>query len=119
MITQLDPVYGCELAQGRRDRDGYVFEGSDRSHQVVWERSHGPVPDGKELDHTCRRRACCALHHLELVTRSENERRKRWAHRVRIERCPLGHLLADQVIVTPEGGRVCRACRDVAVRQAT
>lgn len=114
MNVEHDPVYGCELAQGRRDREGYVFDGHKRAHVVAYERAHGPVPDDRELDHVCRRRSCVALVHLEAVTRSENERRKRWSYRARIARCPAGHALAETAIVTPEGGRVCRTCRDGA-----
>ncbi|MCA1833027.1 MAG: HNH endonuclease signature motif containing protein [Mycobacteriales bacterium] len=115
--TDFDPVYGCELAIGRRDKDGYVFAGERRAHLVAWDRAHGPVADGFELDHTCRRRACCSLDHLELVTRRENELRKRWSHRTRIASCPRGHRLSETAIVTPEGGRVCRTCRDLAVQE--
>ena len=32
----------------------------------------GPVPEGLELDHICRRRHCCNPAHLEPVTRREN-----------------------------------------------
>src|SRR5262245_38540844 len=105
-----DLVFGCEIALGRRDRDGYVLRGRDRAHRLAWERVHGPVPDGMELDHVCRRRDCIALHHLELVTRSENEKRKSWRYRMCREACANGHELRTTAIVTPEGGRVCRSC---------
>lgn len=117
MSTERDPVFGCELATGRRDREGYAFHGQARAHIAAWVAAHGPVPDGKELDHLCRRRHCSALHHLECVTRSENEKRKRWQYRARRTHCPRGHALAEHGVVTPEGGRVCRACnREAATR---
>lgn len=37
----------------------------------------GPIPDGKELDHLCKNRACCSPLHLEPVTHLENIRRRR------------------------------------------
>jgi hypothetical protein len=114
-MIEVDPIFGCHIATGRRDRDGYAFHGSTRAHIAAWTREHGPVPDGKVLDHLCRRRACCAPHHLEAVTQSENERRKSWAYRSRIARCPRGHDLRTNAILTPEGGRVCRQCN----REAT
>ena len=110
MSTERDPVFGCELWTGRLDRDGYGFHGRSRAHIVAWTPSHGPVPEGFELDHLCRRRHCCALHHLELVTRRENELRKSWRYRARRTMCPRGHSLATNRIVTPEGGCVCRRC---------
>ena len=110
MSHELDETFGCHLATGRRDRDGYAFHGSTRAHIVAWTRLHGVVPDGLVLDHLCRRRHCCAPHHLEPVTQSENERRKQWKHRARRTTCPKGHPLSSNGIVTPEGGRVCRQC---------
>lgn len=102
--------FGCELATGRLDRDGYSYHGKSRGHIVAWVAKHGPVQPGLELDHMCRRRHCSALHHLEAVTRSENELRKSWRYRVKRKLCPRGHELAVHGVMTPEGGRVCRAC---------
>lgn len=114
MSFEIDPLYGCHLATGRRDKDGYAWHGRSRAHKVAWESQHGLVPDGMELDHACRRRHCQALHHLELVTRSENEKRKSWRYRARRTKCPVGHDMSLNAIVTPEGGRVCRACNQEA-----
>ena len=116
MSAARDPVFGCELWTGRLDRDGYPFHGSSRAHIVAWIAERGELPDGMEIDHLCRRRHCCALHHLEAVTRSENEKRKRWQYRARRTHCSRGHALAEHSVVTPEGGRVCRQCnRDAAM----
>ena len=114
----MDPVFGCHIHTGRLDRDGYGYHGSSRAHIVAWTRLHGAVPAGLVLDHLCRRRACCAPHHLEAVTQSENEMRKGWGYRARRKACPRGHELATNAILTPEGGRVCRTCnRDAADAQ--
>lgn len=45
------------------------------AHRLVYEREHGPVPDGQELDHLCRNRRCVNPGHLEVVTRRTNARR--------------------------------------------
>ena len=124
MSTERDPVFGCELRTTKLDKDGYAFFGRSRAHIVEWEAANGRVPEapdgsGKmEIDHLCRRRNCVALHHLELVTRGENERRKSWRYRARRTHCPRGHDLATNGIVTPEGGRVCRQCNRDAERQS-
>lgn len=114
--------YGCVRSTARLDRDGYAFEGRSRAHIVAWVQAHGPMPvdkDGKPmvLDHLCRRRNCRAVHHLEPVTQSENEKRKSWKYRARRTHCPMGHELAINGIVTPEGGKVCRACNREAQQQ--
>jgi len=113
-LVEADPIYGCSLFVGKRDRDGYgvVWSGSKpprRAHSVAWEEARGPVPQGKELEHRCRRRNCVRIEHLKLVTRSQNEKLKSWARRARETRCEAGHDMRD-CITTPEGGRLCRRC---------
>lgn len=112
--VEVDPHYGCWLWRQRIDGDGYARTKSGAlAYRIVYEAEVGPIADGLEPDHTCRRRECCAPHHLDLVTREENERRKRWRRRLKITHCPRGHELTSLVaIVTPQGGRVCRTCRD-------
>lgn len=106
MTAIRDPIFGCLIATGRLDRDGYAYHGKTRAHLVAY----GPVPPGLEVDHLCRRRACVERSHLEAVTRAENERRKSWAWRFRRATCPRGHSMANAVI-TPERGRLCRTCQ--------
>lgn len=125
MSTVRDPVFGCELATGRVDREGYAFFGKTRAHIAAWERVRGVITQTDEhgarleLDHMCRRRNCCALHHLELVTRSENEKRKSWRYRVKRATCPKGHDLKLHAATTPEGGITCRVCNREAMGATT
>jgi hypothetical protein len=48
---------------------------STLAHRAVYEHHVGPIPDGLELDHLCRVRACVNPAHLEPVTHKENVRR--------------------------------------------
>lgn len=45
------------------------------AHRWFYERERGAVPNGMELDHLCRNRACCNPAHLEAVPHTENVRR--------------------------------------------
>jgi len=117
LVVESDAVFGCELVLAPLDRDGYGRIGRKLAHVALWEREHGPVPHGMELDHLCRRRACVALHHLEVVTRGVNEQRKLWRVRARRTHCPRGHDMKLNAAVTSEGGRVCRACNQEAKGQ--
>lgn len=42
------------------------------AHRTAYEMLVGPVPDGLEIDHLCRNRACVNPNHMEVVTAKEN-----------------------------------------------
>lgn len=42
------------------------------AHRVMYETIVGPIPEGLDIDHLCRNRACVRPKHLEPVTRQEN-----------------------------------------------
>lgn len=64
-----------------KDGYGYMWDSqrgtSRRSHAVFYERRHGQVPTGLQLDHLCENRACVNPDHLEPVTQTINIRRGR------------------------------------------
>jgi hypothetical protein len=45
------------------------------AHVFFYERIHGPVPEGLELDHLCEVPLCINPNHLEAVTHTINMRR--------------------------------------------
>lgn len=72
----------CWVWQRAKNQYGYAIQkpprGSERSwlvHRVKWEEQNGPIPDGLDLDHLCRVRACVRPSHQQPVTRKENLRR--------------------------------------------
>lgn len=107
---------GCWEWTGAR-RDGYGrfrHAGKMRAaHRWAYEHFVGPIPDGLDLDHSCRRHWCVNPEHLDPATRQENTLRgegiaARWADRTH---CGAGHeFTAGNVYRTPAGARRCRAC---------
>lgn len=81
----------CWVWIGARSSKGYGscrHQGSSRqAHIVVWEiltgRRLARMRVRRELDHLCRNRWCVNPHHLEPVSRGENNRRSTcWHHLV-------------------------------------
>lgn len=115
---------GCWVWTAGKISAGYgtiSFGGRDRrTHCVAWEFQHGPVPDGLELDHLCRNRACCNPAHLEPVTHRENLRRGPTLSGINAAKthCIRGHKLSgSNLFVNKKGHRVCRACKAFKMRE--
>lgn len=112
--VSVDLLYGCWLWESKLDKQGYGIKWiggkAHLAHLLVYEHEIGPVPKDKALDHLCRRRNCVNPAHLEPVSQSLNERRKRWRHRTRQKVCRNGHEYHRHGRLTPQGGKVCRIC---------
>jgi hypothetical protein len=103
VLNRVDDVNGCWVFQGAKSW-GYGVLGTGRrgdgtrrmtsAHRVVYEALVGPVPEGLDLDHLCRNRACVNPTHLEPVTRQVNLLR--------------GNDEANTHVY--RGMRLCRAC---------
>lgn len=67
------------------------------AYRIAYEWMVGPIPEGMQLDHLCRRKDCVNPHHLEPVTRAENQRRVRVAGPFKpVSYCRNGHALAAE-----------------------
>lgn len=111
----------CWLWAGDRRKDGYgeiVFRGQRhvRIHRLIFAWLLHPLPRGRdsgELDHLCRRPACCNPIHLEFVPHQVNVLRGQspFARNARKLQCPIGHPYSgDNLYIGIAGNRQCRAC---------
>lgn len=86
--VQVDPITGCHVWKGALNEKGYgQFSirrtrdekrnsrwGNRRVRAAKWlfERVHGKVESGFEVDHGCCNRACVNLDHLRKLTKAQN-----------------------------------------------
>lgn len=76
VLQQIDS--GCIISTSHKlNPDGYLRKRIDNKlvmyHRHVWEQHNGPIPEGYEVDHKCRNRACCNIDHLQLLGISEHK----------------------------------------------
>ena len=94
---------GCVIWVKSKTSKGYgqiKYEGGMRYvHRVAWEIAYGTPPDDVVINHICGNRACFALDHLELLSRSGNA-----AYRVSPSRARSGYR---NVYLQPNGRYQC------------
>ena len=68
----------CIIAKGEITRLGYIrlWNKGNRilAHRYEYEKVHGAIQEGFEIDHICRNRACCNVNHLRAVNHTKNMR---------------------------------------------
>jgi hypothetical protein len=87
-----DPATGCWLWIAARDRRASTPYGKintrrpdgrclmKQAHRVSYETFVGPIPEGHEIDHTCRNGYCINPAHLEAVPPATNKARRVYKH---------------------------------------
>lgn len=74
--VERQPGDGCWVFTGARDSKGYgqigVAGRTVRAHRLAWELTHGPIPEGQDVLHTCDNPPCVRLDHLHLGNQQIN-----------------------------------------------
>ena len=106
----VNPETGCWDWMGQINNWGYgvaaISQRKTAVHRVVYELLVGPIPDGMQIDHTCRNRRCQNPDHLQVVTLSENVA----LGKLRNTHCPQGHEYTAENLLPNETYRKCRTC---------
>lgn len=109
-------VLDCWQWLGPRKPDGYGFftirdprKRTAYAHRHAYELLIATIPAGLTIDHLCRMPSCVNPAHMEVVTRSENNRRRRGYNTK--THCRNGHeFTPENTRHDRRGFQVCRAC---------
>jgi len=123
-------VRTCWLWTGRPANAGYgkFVDGRKwhQAHRYAFECLIAEIPDGLELDHLCRNRACVNPWHMEPVPHYVNTRRAQLGERISESRshpvethCANGHLRTEaNTYIPPKGSPRCRICNREEARRS-
>jgi hypothetical protein len=114
LLRKRKMVSACWVWSGKLTKDGYARTSHNgktvRVHRLAYELWVGSIPEGLEIDHTCRNRACFNPEHLEATTHTINVQRGRHGWKGRRTHCPRGHSFVGAPRES-DGSRRCRVCR--------
>jgi hypothetical protein len=112
----------CITLPNKPEKEGYVkLRRNNRrtyAHRYSYERVHGAIPRGLEIDHLCENRACINVDHLRAVTHLENMSHAR-TRTLHTGYCRNNHDLSIAGIYThPTTGPTCVECKRETVRRS-
>lgn len=122
--AKVDKAGECWLWTAATDADGYgkfwLNDQMAQAHRVAYTLLVGAIPDGHEIDHSCRVRTCVRPEHLEAVVHRENYARSTHpsAGALRSGQCVNGHDYdSSNTYIDGRGQRACKKCRIEATRR--
>lgn len=123
--TRLDETTECLLWTGgtAAGNDGkgrwskvYVDGTSHYVHRLVYQLTHGAIPEGKQIKHRCGKRLCINPEHLMAITLSDKAYMRTYGYSTH---CAKGHAFeGENLVYDSAGSRRCRTCRRAQVATA-
>ena len=100
--VEIASLYGCWEWMAAKNHKGYGefrLDGKvQRAHRVAYELVRGSIPEGLEIHHQCRNRACVHPYHIEPIDHKTH---------VSKEYCPVGHRRSPNNLY----GVHCKTCQ--------
>lgn len=123
--SKVNKTHFCWEWTASRHPDGYGHFGINGrimgAHRWAFEQERFPIPEGFELDHLCRNRACVRPDHLEVVSHKTNLLRGVGVGAKNRDKthCKNGHefTLENTYRRSDNGGRKCRTCHHRSVHK--
>lgn len=100
-----DPDSDCIVWTACKNSKGYGCFERTLAHRWIYSWSKGDIPKGTHIHHTCQRKECVRLSHLEPLSFREH------AQEHAPDYCKWGHpLFGRNMRYRRDGRRVCRTC---------
>lgn len=118
MAARTAPDGDCLRWTGYRRPDGYgmmrAWGKTTYAHRVAYVMHFGTIPDGAQIDHTCKMRDCVNPAHLEAVSQQVNLARATRPQSIVRTHCGKGHEFTPENTYRWRDTRKCRTCMTLA-----
>lgn len=102
----------CIIATQKASRDGYArttIKGKIKyAHRLAYESMFGSIEKDMTIDHICKTKNCINVKHMEVVTRSENSKRRF----IGITHCRNGHIYSGDNLMWQGDSKQYKRCRE-------